>query len=317
MLGSGLLDLGIALAVIFFLLSALASGLAELIEAVLKKRAAYLKLGLEQLLPKLTTESAGAKIDADFVARLYANPLITALYRGDSLPSYIPTRVFALALVSEIAKGLNASGPAALAVGPATVQGVLGAVPRNWKPGEAIAALAVEAKNDFESFLAGIGGWYDASMERVGGWYKRHTQALLLVLGVLLAGGLNADALSMARAVATDTALRQSLVGVGNSISTTAQPTDSAKRVPVNAEQLEALRTVGLPLGWMGTVGDPRHLPGTPAQWVLKLCGIFLTAVAISFGAPFWFDLLSRFVTVRSTVKPTPSDVSDQGLRQA
>jgi hypothetical protein len=26
--------------------------------------------------------------------------------------------------------------------------------------------------------------------------------------------------------------------------------------------------------------------------------------LAVSFGAPFWFDLLNRFMVVRSTVKP-------------
>jgi hypothetical protein len=30
-----------------------------------------------------------------------------------------------------------------------------------------------------------------------------------------------------------------------------------------------------------------------------KLLGYFLTAIAISFGAPFWFDLLSKFVSIR------------------
>jgi hypothetical protein len=29
-----------------------------------------------------------------------------------------------------------------------------------------------------------------------------------------------------------------------------------------------------------------------------------LTAWAVSFGAPFWFDLLNKFLTIRSTVKP-------------
>ena len=29
-----------------------------------------------------------------------------------------------------------------------------------------------------------------------------------------------------------------------------------------------------------------------------------ITAMAISFGAPFWFDLLNRLMVVRSTVKP-------------
>jgi len=29
-----------------------------------------------------------------------------------------------------------------------------------------------------------------------------------------------------------------------------------------------------------------------------------MTAIAISLGAPFWFDLLNKFIVVRSTVKP-------------
>jgi hypothetical protein len=37
---------------------------------------------------------------------------------------------------------------------------------------------------------------------------------------------------------------------------------------------------------------------------VLKVFGLFLTGLAISQGAPFWFDLLNKFMVIRSTVKP-------------
>jgi hypothetical protein len=37
---------------------------------------------------------------------------------------------------------------------------------------------------------------------------------------------------------------------------------------------------------------------------VLKLLGIVITALAVSQGAPFWFDLLNKFIVIRSTVKP-------------
>jgi hypothetical protein len=49
---------------------------------------------------------------------------------------------------------------------------------------------------------------------------------------------------------------------------------------------------------------DPRRLPQDLSDWFLKVLGIFLTALAVSQGAPFWFDLLNRFVIIRSTVKP-------------
>ena len=36
----------------------------------------------------------------------------------------------------------------------------------------------------------------------------------------------------------------------------------------------------------------------------MRILGWLITGFAISFGAPFWFDLLNRMMVVRSTVKP-------------
>lgn len=38
--------------------------------------------------------------------------------------------------------------------------------------------------------------------------------------------------------------------------------------------------------------------------WGMKLLGLFLTGLAVSLGAPFWFDVLNKLMVVRSTVKP-------------
>jgi hypothetical protein len=39
-------------------------------------------------------------------------------------------------------------------------------------------------------------------------------------------------------------------------------------------------------------------------SWTLKIIGWLLTALAVSLGAPFWFDLLNKFIVIRSAVKP-------------
>jgi len=42
--------------------------------------------------------------------------------------------------------------------------------------------------------------------------------------------------------------------------------------------------------------------------------GWLITAFAISFGAPFWFDMLNKMMVIRSTVKPhekSPEERSD------
>jgi hypothetical protein len=43
--------------------------------------------------------------------------------------------------------------------------------------------------------------------------------------------------------------------------------------------------------------------------WALlsKLIGLSLTAVAITFGAPFWFDLLSKLGRLRNSGAPPPT----------
>jgi hypothetical protein len=42
---------------------------------------------------------------------------------------------------------------------------------------------------------------------------------------------------------------------------------------------------------------------------LVKLAGWFVTALALSLGAPFWFDTLSKFINIRGTgVKPDRAD---------
>jgi hypothetical protein len=52
-------------------------------------------------------------------------------------------------------------------------------------------------------------------------------------------------------------------------------------------------------LGWSG-VTDWNHT----AVWVTRLAGWTVTVVAVSLGAPFWFDMLNKIVNVRLAEKP-------------
>jgi hypothetical protein len=49
-----------------------------------------------------------------------------------------------------------------------------------------------------------------------------------------------------------------------------------------------------LPIGW-GAAREP---------WTERILGWLLTIFAVSLGAPFWFDVLNKFIVIRSTVKP-------------
>ncbi len=44
---------------------------------------------------------------------------------------------------------------------------------------------------------------------------------------------------------------------------------------------------------------NPLHIPQTTSEWISKIIGLGLTAIAISLGAPFWFDVLKRITSIR------------------
>jgi hypothetical protein len=61
---------------------------------------------------------------------------------------------------------------------------------------------------------------------------------------------------------------------------------------------------------WQSLKNDPEDAFLTS---LVFLAGWLLTAFAVSFGAPFWFDTLNRFMVVRSTVKPQEKSTTDKG----
>jgi hypothetical protein len=147
-----------------------------------------------------------------------------------------------------------------------------------------------------------VEGWFDDSMQRIGGWYKRWTQRILLIVAALLVLILNTDTLLLVQHLSTEKDVRASILRQ-------AEATKSFDQVP------KELNTVGLPLGWSRNADDDRRFPWITQGdkedgfevlgfWLRKLLGLLLTMGAISLGAPFWFDTLSKFMNLRGSGTP-------------
>src|SRR3954462_8044722 len=94
------LDLLIGLSFIYLLLSLLCSAIQEAIAGIFKLRAKNLEKGLHNM---LAGETDGSNIGDDALSkRIWTNPLIQSLFKGDRKPSYIAPRTFALALPDTI-----------------------------------------------------------------------------------------------------------------------------------------------------------------------------------------------------------------------
>jgi hypothetical protein len=96
MIGLGILDTVIGVVFVFLLVSMLVTIGNELIAAVLKSRAKWLRRGLEQLL------------GSSWAKKLYDHPLIYGTARPDENPSYIPSRSFANVVMDLIRDGTTA-----------------------------------------------------------------------------------------------------------------------------------------------------------------------------------------------------------------
>jgi hypothetical protein len=57
---------------------------------------------------------------------------------------------------------------------------------------------------------------------------------------------------------------------------------------------------------------DPRIVDlSDRTWWIWKILGLFATALAISQGAPFWFDLLQKVVNLRLAGVPPPTTATE------
>jgi hypothetical protein len=319
MFGSEVLDVGVGLVFVFLLLSLACSAANELLEAAVKYRARALELGLRELLDD--PQAAG------LVRRLYGHPLVSGLFRGaydpnskGNLPTYIPARTFALALMDVLqpASATVLSGaagalltplpstpaPAVPNAGPVqqfrqTIAGLPASQVRT-----ALLSLIDAAGDDASRARQNIEDWYNTSMDRVSGWYKRRTQAIIAVIGLTLVVAVNADTVGIARYLSTNKTARALIVSQAESAVRPA-PGQPAAVPPDLKTALQQLDEEGaLPLGWKReATRDWRRVPQSPGEWALKILGLLLTTFAVSLGAPFWFDMLNKIMVVRSTIK--------------
>lgn len=326
LLGSTTLEVALGMVFVYLLLSLLCSTAGEYLEATVNHRARYLRQGINLLL----NESRGGGVD--LAQRFYDHGLVRPLYREPhKLPSYIPSRTFALALwnmATTAAAERQADPPDGVSIAGVTndLKKIREAVATHVPNAElrtAILTLIDEADGDIDRARRNIEEWYEAMMDRVAGWYKRRTAGLMLALGFVLAAGVNADSINLARTLARDGALRSSLVAAAQQRVASGLPSgamagasDPQARDAAASANLREVRadveSLGLPIGWVratsGNTEDPRRMPTEASGWLIKLFGLLLTGFAVSQGAPFWFDLLNKFMTARSTVKPPERD---------
>jgi hypothetical protein len=306
MLNGTVLDVAIGLIFIYLMLSVACSWLNERIQSVLDTRARMLDTAIRNLL------GAGWK---DLAAQLKSHALISAISHAPSnMPSYLPSSTFAMALIDTLVP-VDGEHPLTL---KRLRDAILG-LPESTRP--ALLALVNAAEGDIAAVRSHVEHWFDNAMDRVSGLYKRHVAVWLFLLGFVLAVATNADTILLVQRLEHESALRAAVTRqvTDASAQEAAAPKAAAPKVdaiapqlPIDQEQLQRLDLLFWDTECVVNTPDeaahhPRamHQPAWSRDWLLwlvcKLLGCLMTALAISLGAPFWFDLLGRVVNLRAT----------------
>jgi hypothetical protein len=194
------------------------------------------------------------------------------------------------------------------------IDGILNALPKDGKLERILNQLKEEADDRVEDFKGKVDFWFDEVMSRSAGWYKRHLQIVTLLIGFGIAGFLNADTFRIYHHLSTNTDARQHVAELAADFVKNNEELPeinglNAKKIQgelhsMLTEDVGKLRNP-LGLGWeFETINGVTIVKGDDindpvGSWALRILGWLVTALAISMGAPFWFDILKRVVNIK------------------
>ena len=316
---NALLDIAIGLVLMYLVLSLVCTSINETISTLASMRARTLRTSLVKIIdlddlrrtfyghglietsnppsaPSTTAAAAAA-------AAAGKTPPADAAHKPPAPanhPAYLSGSTFALALIDS----LNAEGTdpatdfdqvkkAASGLGESNVRDLL------------MSNIAVA--KDIDTLRTNLATSFDQAMDRVSGEYKRRMKLVSFIVGLLVALAINADSIQVGKALWSDGALRAQMAQGADRILGSATKTicptatsdvdDVVKKVQCAESALRPL-----PIGWQLPIAWEFSLTSASVQsFVVKLGGLLITAVALMLGAPFWFDLLSKFMKIRGT----------------
>ena len=294
---SAALDVGIGLVLLYLLLALMVTTLQELVSTALGKRAKHL---FDAIAGMLETAEGGGK---SLAQQVYAHPLVRNLVNeklelvggqpplsGKGLPSYIPSKTFALALIDVLRQSQKLTAVTGADRVLASASEVVTKLPSGQLK-DTLSLLLSDTErfgDDIDKRAAVVSdrieGWFNDRMARASGWYKRKAQVFSLAMAFGVTALFNADSVYVTYRLWHDVALRDAVVAAAQAFD---------KTTPGSG----LIITSGLPIGWHGRAWDAFHC----IDYAYVGVGWLITTLAVSLGAGFWFDVLSKALQIRGS----------------
>jgi len=199
---------------------------------------------------------------------------------------------------------------------------------------DSVLPILDKAEGDLDAALKGIEAWFTSGMDRVTGWYKASAQRGLFVIGLAVAIIGNVDTIAIYAALNHAPTLSSQIADSASKVvadgkigSVDTAHLQSGDITPEQSQEVLKLALAspakGLPLGYGCLAAAANATPGaasllstfdlcradirqrwtswTLSDWGVHLLGWFLTALAGTLGAPYWFAMLSKVVSIRGS----------------
>jgi uncharacterized protein involved in cysteine biosynthesis len=308
-----LIQVIVGVILIYLLLSLLVTAIQEILAAFLDLRARELEKGIKRM---LDDNNQGV-----LAQKFYDSNLIKYLSKNaKTKPSYLSAKEFSTAL-TEILSCLSD----AKSYEDSIYEGIKKLPDSDTK--SMLLAFVDQSNHNLETFIKSLEDWFNGTMDRVSGWYKRKIQIFVWVIGLVIAVMFNADTFniygtlssnnvksSILFNLASDYVNNNDKIGISSKDTTKKSLAVLIKETSSDLDSLNVISNLNV-IGWnQNQTQQMMHPKGFWQgfnRWGVKLLGWILTAIAITLGAPFWFDLLSTFVHIRNAGKKPPNKTDD------
>jgi hypothetical protein len=322
MFNSQILDVAIGLLLMFLFQSILISGIHDLLVSMLAVRGKILKTFLITALKTKETKDT-------IFEQMSSSPFINNLKRKNRFPSEITSRNFSDAIIELIIRE-DASKDNYIT----QIKNNIAKLPDSEFKSILIARLN-ESGDSYENFKASIEKWFDDYMDRISRWYKKRVTYFMYMFAFGSTLALNVDALFVMNELWKNPKLRESAVVMSENIvqkdyneitkkKYTGILTDSSNtKDSINValdkvtDSYQNLHLLDFPITWAYAyqLQNSNEMPlesltlMEKLSWTIKqitiekLLGFIITTLAVSIGAPIWYDLIKKLVSAREMLK--------------
>jgi len=249
-------------------------------------------------------------LGSDDLSKVMSHPLLQHVWDSSRHPTAIPTAVFARALVNAFAPvGDTSKGTQASVAVCTDAQQLLQTLPIGLQ--RQIVPFIAGTKAEIDDLYRAAETWFDQSMSAASDWYARQSHWLSILIAVVFAVACNIDSIAIGTALQQEPEQRAALMLIAektvdqykndpNSICPAqASLTDRQSAVAGCFATLHAAG--GNLIGWNAAVWQRVQ---SFSSLALAALGWLVSGMAMSLGAHFWFDALSRIITVRAGLDP-------------